>query len=134
MPQTKNELSLPINDLERNEDPDGHWRGYSNVILEAKFRPLYRLVDQWLMLAAPSFDCVFEWRQEQERKLAATLPSNQAGKLMNDTALQRFIQHYERITRQCLRILPDRVNHLYKLNEQRVVTAYRHRQQSDMLP
>ena len=129
LPQSSDCLSQPLNQLEQAEDPNGHWRSYSNAILDSEFRPLYALVDQWIMLRAPSFDCVFKWRQEQERKLAATLPAQKTNKLMGDSALHRFIQHYERITRQCLNSLPDRVNHLFNLNEQREVTNYEYRQQ-----
>jgi pantothenate kinase-related protein Tda10 len=79
------------------------------------------------MLCAPSFDCVFEWRREQECKLAATLSPEQAGKLMDDDALRRFIQHFERITRSSLKELPHKVNHLFILDEQRQIKAYSHR-------
>lgn len=126
-PESPDTLSRPLNDLERDEDSTVLWREYSNEVLRREFLSLYRQVDQWIMLRAPSFDCVFDWRQEQERKLAASLTPEQASKLMNDEALRRFIQHYERITRQCLKELPQKVNHLYSLNERRQVTAYRQR-------
>jgi len=115
----------PVNALERDEDPGGRWRAYVNATLEREFLPLYALVDQWVMLHAPSFDCVFDWRREQERKLAATLPSERAAGLMSDAALRRFIQHYERLTRQCLNELPDRVDHLFWLDRERRITGYR---------
>jgi len=126
-PEHKDLLTVPLNELERNEDPDGLWRGYSNDALARDFLPLYQQVDQWVMLRAPSFDCVFDWRREQEQKLAATLPAEQASGLMDDAALHRFIQHYERITRYCLDELPHHVNHLFTLNDQRRVSAYSHR-------
>lgn len=126
-PQAPDVLSLPLNALERDEDAGGQWRGYSNDILRRDFQPLYTLVDQWVMLRAPSFDAVFAWRREQERKLAATLSPEQAAMLMDDAALRRFIQHYERFTRQCLKALPEKVHHLFQLNEARQVSAYTHR-------
>lgn len=133
LPQHSDLLLQPLNTLEQNEDPEGRWREYSNTILDTEFRALYARVDQWIMLQAPSFDCVFQWRQEQERKLAASLPSQRTNTLMDDPALHRFIQHYERITRQCLSALPERVNHLFKLTEQREVSAYQHRTDLDGL-
>ena len=132
--QSPTSLARPINRLEEDEDAAAQWRSYSHTILERDFQPLYTLFDQWIMLRAPSFDCVFEWRLEQERKLAATLPPGQTGKLMDDRALRRFIQHYERITRQCLSALPDRVNHLFELDEQRQIVAYTHREQASVSP
>lgn len=130
MAQPPASLTHPLNALERTEDAGGQWRNYSNDLLGSEFYALYALVDQWIMLRAPSFECVFEWRREQERKLAATLPSGQASKLMDDDALLRFIQHYERITRQCLDSLPDKVNHLFELNQARQIDAYSHRAQA----
>lgn len=127
-------LSTPLNDLERNEDPLAAWRKYSDAAVERDFLSLYALVDQWIMLRAPSFDCVFAWRREQERKLAATLPPDCDNQLMDDNALRRFIQHYERYTRHCLDTLPDRVDHLYTLDEQRRITNYFQRPQTDLSP
>jgi D-glycerate 3-kinase len=127
LPQSPEALSRPVNALERNEDTDGRWRSYSNDIVRREFQPLYRLVDEWIMLRAPSFDCVFAWRREQERKLAATLSPERAAMLMDDTALHRFIQHYERVTRQCLEVLPDKVHHLFQLTDARRVSAYTQR-------
>ena len=127
-------LSQPINTLEAEEDPTGSWREYSNDKLRLEMQLLYPLVDQWIMLQAPSFDCVFEWRREQERKLAATLAPGQINQVMDDKALRRFTQHYERITRDCLADLPRKVNHLYTLNEQRQVTAYQRRAGAGVVP
>lgn len=126
-PQAPERLVKPLNDLERDEDTDGRWRTYSNDILRRDFLPLYALVDQWIMLRAPSFDCVHTWRQEQEQKLAASVAPERATRLMDDAALRRFIQHYERITRDCLRELPQRVNHLFELDAQRQILNYTHR-------
>lgn len=84
---------------------------------------MYARVDQWVMLAAPSFDCVYQWRLEQEQKLA----SSRAGDaIMNASQVARFIQFYERLTRHCLDSLPQRIHHFYQLDEQRQVSAYRH--------
>lgn len=132
-PQLIDTLTQPLNKLEREEDPNGLWRGYSNEILHSEFQSLYSLVDQWIMLCAPSFDCVFDWRREQEHKLAATLAPNKANRLMGDDALRRFIQHYERITRYCLSELPHKVNHLFTLGKQRQVTTYHHHPDNDFL-
>ena len=123
-PESAQALSRPINELERKEDPEGHWRKFSNDVLLREFLPLYSAIDQWVMLAAPSFDCVFEWRKEQEQKLAESLSSREAVGLMNDGQLRRFLQHYERITRTCLEQLPARSNHLFNLDEQRRIVSY----------
>ena len=128
-PEPADTLAEPVNDLERDEDPLVVWREYYNAFVASHFLPLYPLFDQWIMLQAPSFDCVFNWRREQERKLAASLSPEKAGNPMDDDSLHRFIQHYERITLNCLEDLPHTVDHLFKLGEQRQIKAYNHQPQ-----
>jgi len=117
-------LEQPVNALERDEDPDGHWRSYVNTVLAREFEPLYRRVDQWVMLRAPSFGCVYRWRMEQEQKLAASAAAGAADRIMDAAQVSRFIQYYQRLTDHCLEQLPERIHHLYALNERRQVTAY----------
>jgi D-glycerate 3-kinase len=122
--QTAEQLAEPINALERDEDPDGHWRRYVNGVLAREFEPLYQRVDQWVMLRAPSFDCVYRWRMEQEQKLAASAAAGAADRIMNAAQLSRFIQFYQRFTGHCLERLPAQVHHLYALDERRQVITY----------
>jgi D-glycerate 3-kinase len=115
-------LVVPVNALEREEDPDARWRGFINECLRRDYEPVYDRFDLWLMLAAPDFDQVLRWRSEQEAKLRESVGGAGAG-LMNDQALSRFVAHFERLTRQCLESLPSRVDVLLKLDKQRTVIA-----------
>ena len=130
--QREQQLIAPVNALEAEEDQDGQWRSRVNQVLAQQFPPLHRRVHQWVMLQAPSFDCVYRWRLEQERKLADSFPPNSDTKLMSDAEIARFIQYYQRITEQCLLDLPARVNHLFRLGEQREIVDYAYRAQSDI--
>ena len=123
--QAQDELESPINELEREEDVDGRWRQHVNQQISQEFEPLYRQVDRWVMLCAPSFDCVYSWRLEQEHKLAGQSDGDD-NSIMSDSQVARFIQFYERLTRQCLGHLPDRVHHLYRLDSERQVTEEFH--------
>lgn len=123
--QTGEELAAPVNALEAQEDPQGQWRHYVNEVLSREFEPLYALVDHWVMLGAPSFDCVYRWRLEQEQKLAQR---TRGDGIMSASQVARFIQFYERITRHCLEQLPPRVHDFYQLDEERQVTSHRHRE------
>lgn len=129
LPQTAQELAEPVNALERAEDPDGRWRTYSNRVLERDFLSLYPRIDHWVMLLAPSFDCVYRWRLEQEQKLAARADAGGAERIMNETEVARFIQYFERLTRQCLEQLPARVDDLFRLDAGRRVVAVECRQE-----
>jgi D-glycerate 3-kinase len=131
LPQSAAQLQLPCNSLEADEDRDGIWRGYVNSVLAGDFLPLYRRVNQWLMLRAPSFDSVYGWRLEQERKLAGA--SSGQG-VMDPHQVARFIQHYQRITQFTLDTLSSRVNYLYQLDSGRQIRAYRHRHTPQGMP
>ncbi len=105
-------LAMPVNSLEADADPEGHWRQYVNEQLKTGYRQLFNLLDYLVMLKAPSFDCVYEWRSLQEQQLAAR---NQGDGIMDKSQLERFIQHYERITRHTLAEMPARADGLLEL-------------------
>ncbi len=92
-PQAEAELAEPVNDLERTSDPDGSWRRWVNDRLAGQYQALWARIDQLVLLEAPGFEVVADWRIEQERN---------AGGPMQDAEIQRFIQHYERLTRHML--------------------------------
>lgn len=132
--QSNTELTTPCNTLEAEQDHLGIWRRYVNNCLKTSYRDLFNCIDCWTMLKAPSFDTVFEWRLEQEKKLAEklqkTLGKQHLGQhqgLMNTTDIAEFIQHYQRLTEHMLVEMPARVHHLYQLDEQRAITHEKHR-------
>ncbi|MEO8309507.1 MAG: kinase, partial [Pseudomonadota bacterium] len=73
LPQTAEQLAIPVNALERNEDPDGRWRDYVNAALAGRYRTLYDRLSPLVLLAAPSFEVVQRWRGEQEQRLREKL-------------------------------------------------------------
>jgi D-glycerate 3-kinase len=118
------ELKEPLNTLELEEDLDGAWRAFVNDSLKSDFEPLYGQIDLWVMLAAPDFEQVLAWRTEQEDKLRAKRRDQGAG-LMDPAQLRRFVDHFERVTRQCLSTLPAEVDILLQLNAQRQIIEVR---------
>lgn len=120
-PQSQAELVLPVNALERDEDPDGTWRQHVNATLARDYAPLYALVDYLIMLKAPDFDQVLAWRQQQEEKLAARHATGQASRIMSPDQLRRFVQHYERLTRHALATLPERADVVFELTPQQTI-------------
>lgn len=123
-PQPAHDLVEPCNTLEREEDSAGRWRGHVNACLAADYAGLHEQVDVWLMLRAPSFDEVLRWRSEQERKLAASLDPAAGSRVMDERALARFVQHYERLTRHCLATLPPSMDLVWELDRARVIRAW----------
>lgn len=116
-PQLPEDLREPVNELERTEDPDGAWRRHVNAQLAAGYQELYSRIDRLLFLQAPDFDCVPRWRLQQEQDNARELGggAESGGKLMGPQELQRFIQHYERLTRHALRLMPQRADAVLRL-------------------
>jgi len=131
-PQNFLELIEPVNDMERQEDRDGIWRHYVNSQLQQHYQPLFALIDTTIMLQAPSFDCVFQWRLEQEEKLRGELKGtknqqdSEHPELMNADQIQQFIQQFQRLTQHALATLPDQVEHLIVLDERRNIKSMTH--------
>lgn len=123
LPQTDEALNLPINPLEQHEDITGYWRQYVNQQLAGDYQILFSMVDYWLMLKAPSFDRIYQWRLEQEQALAAKVDTAGHTAIMDAPALARFIQFYQRLTEHCLQSLPARMDTVLTLNHQRQITA-----------
>ena len=92
----------PINALERDEDPDGSWRRWVNKQLRS-YQPLWRKFDALIVLQAPNWDIVRRWRGEQEQELLA----RHAPLAMDAEAMERFLAHFERLSRHALATLPQ---------------------------
>jgi len=120
-PQTQAQLLTPINELERTEDPDGSWRHWVNKQLRG-YQPLWRKFDALIELQAPNWDVVRRWRSEQENELLA----RHAPLAMDAEALQRFLAHYERLSRHALATLPDIADSCVEYDDQRHVVALTH--------
>lgn len=116
------QLSQAINQLEAEEDPAGIWRNYVNEQLRGPYRELFSQLDYLIFLQAPGFHSVKHWRLEQEQKLAARINTNSAEGLMNASQIERFIQHYQRLTCQNLKYLPQRADIVLKLDDKHQVT------------
>lgn len=123
--ENSNELELPINELEAQYDQQGVWRKYVNHTLQYDYQPLYAFMDTWLMLKAPSFDVVFQWRLEQEQKLAiANVNSDSAKGVMTESEVNEFIQFFQRLTVHGLNLLPAKVDILLALgNNREIITS-----------
>ena len=123
--ESEEALREPLNPLEREEDPDGRWRRGCNTALARDYPPLWAQVDVLWFLQPPGFETVHAWRGEQERALQAAHPGHTG---MDDAALDRFIQHYERVSRQALRTMPGIADACVALDSERQPLHVRLRQ------
>ena len=122
--QATQQLQPPCNDLEQQEDPRAIWRSYVNQQVQSDYQPLYDLTDIQLMLHAPSFDCVKQWRIEQEEKLRNKLSDSdvQSG-LMDEQQIERFISYFQRLTEQSFLELPSSSHFVWQLNSDRRILS-----------
>jgi len=121
-PQEESALAQPINALEADEDSDGRWRAYVNSQLAADYQALFAQLDTLIMLQAPGFEQVLQWRSLQEEKLRSRADADAVG-LMDQQSIERFIQHFERLSRHCLATLPQSADHLFLLDAQHRIHA-----------
>lgn len=119
--QTSSELKRPVNHLEEVEDPLSIWRSFVNTELAGDYQTLFDKIDYRIMLKAPSFDCVYQWRLEQEHKLAKKALKDSDG-VMTDEEVANFVQHYQRITEHALINLPEKCDTVFYLDEKRTIT------------
>ncbi|WP_049622290.1 kinase [Frateuria defendens] len=120
-PQTLATLERPINDLERSEDPDGDWRRWVNKQLRG-YQPLWRKLDALVVLQAPGWDVVRRWRSQQEEALLA----RGAPLAMDASMMDRFLAHYERLSRHALATLPALADSVVEYDADHHVTGLSH--------
>lgn len=116
-PQQSEALATPVGELEVTEDAGGQWRRFVNDSLAGPYQDLFARIDLLVMLQAPSFDVVMQWRLQQEEDLRAKV-GNGSG-VMSREQLARFIAHYERITRHVLAEMPGRADLVVRLDPAR---------------
>ncbi len=123
-PEPEETLAEPINALEREEDADGVWRRAANAALAGDYQRLFARIDRLMLLEAPGFDVVRNWRIEQEHDLRAHAVPGAPG-LMSDAQVARFIQHYERLTRHILAEMPSHADAVAGLAADRSLLSFR---------
>lgn len=89
-------MSRPLNAVEA-EDTNGVWRETQNEFLRTSYADWFASFDAIIYLQPPSWDIVRRWRGQQEVTLR--------GRALTDAEeawIDRFIMHYERITRSMM--------------------------------
>ncbi|AHE53473.1 kinase [Sphingomonas sanxanigenens] len=120
-PEDEAALVTPVNALERDEDGDGIWRRAVNAALAGPYAALFGRIDRLVLLAAPGFQVVHGWRLEQEEALRRrrTIEGDDTSGLMDAAGIDRFIRHYERLTRAILAEIPTRADLTIRLDADR---------------
>lgn len=121
-------LQSPINDLERLDDPDATWRRWVNQQLIERYQSIFDRLDYLVMLKVPGIKHIIQWRTEQEehtRRLSCSSTQNGHRNGLRADEIERFVQHYQRLTQHALNTLPDSADIVIELNAQHAVDHIR---------
>ena len=109
-PSPAEQLAKPVNSLERDRDPDAAWRNHTNHALGMAYAELFRAFDSMVYLQAPDMAAVRRWRLRQEDERPPELR-------MTAAEVDRFVQHYDRVTLAMMRDLPYRADTVVALDQ-----------------
>lgn len=112
--QTDAALRRPVNALERDADPEGIWRRFCNDALGRDYPALWARLPHLLWLQAPGFAPVADWRWRQERAARARRTDGAPRRTRSD--IVRFVQHFERLSRHALRVMPATAERCLRLD------------------
>ena len=109
----KKYLFQNINRLETIFDKNKKWRQYYNSQLMKDYKKVFSLFDQQIYIQPPSFSYILKWRYAQEKNNAL---KSQNKDFMNKKDLQKFIQHYEKLTKWMMKTMPAKADILIKID------------------
>jgi len=124
-PQDDSALTAPINALEAERDPDGIWRRYVNDRLASDYQRLFAALGSLVLLQAPRFETIFEWRLQQEETNRQRYDAARSGHPMTADEVEAFVRHYERLTRHIAAEMPARADVAIALDAERRVVDVR---------
>ncbi len=124
-PEAPDRLMTPLNALER-QDEGGSWRQAVNAALGGGYAHLFGHIDRLVLLSAPSFEVVRDWRIEQEHSLRSRLrqEGREGSKVMSDDDIAIFVQHYQRLTEHILRTMPGYADLTLRLDAKRQLIGH----------
>jgi len=89
-PQDAAELELPANTLERDHDAGGNWRAEVLKASQRFYEAFLGRLDQVWYIRVPDWDCVIDWRWQQEQELPLM-------NLKSRAEVENFLGCFERI-------------------------------------
>lgn len=121
-------LDKPINDIEENADRRAIWRKFVNQQLATTYQDFFDYLDLLVFLQVPSFESIFDWRLEQETRLAEER-GNQATDIMGPAEIANFVQLFQRVTELNLKVMPSIADAVVVLNKDHGIDDIRYQRQ-----
>ena len=119
-PASESAIDEPINALEREHDVHARWRTHIETSLGGPYARLNEDLEALVFLKVPSLDAVRRWRLQQEGE-------RPPGQRLSAEEVNRFVEHYERITRRMLATLPSIADVVVDLDDDHRVSGLRFR-------
>ena len=119
-PASESAIDEPINTLEREHDVHARWRTHIETSLGGPYARLNEDLEALVFLKVPSLDAVRRWRLQQEGE-------RPPGQRLSAADVNRFVEHYERITRRMLATLPSIADVVVDLDDDHRVSGLRFR-------
>jgi D-glycerate 3-kinase len=102
-PESDDDLAVPINALEKVDDAESVWRRYVNSELAGVYGSVWSDLEYLVYLRVPGLAAVRGWRLQQENSLSEA-------QRRGAEEIDRFVQHYERITLSMMKSMPTRAD------------------------
>ena len=109
-------LKTPINSLEKLKDQKQIWRRFVNKQLKSKYKKLYDQLNCLLFIKAKNFSLLRQWRIKQEKKLRLKNKRSNNHKIMNNNEVIKFMQTYQRVTKNMFKNVPNYASIIIYLN------------------
>jgi len=93
--QESTRLDVPVNELERREDPKMEWRTWVNDQLKRYRTDLVSRIDEFWYLDVPAWDLVVDWRWQQEKELDHALLRSRAHTEIFLATFERIVSHMQ---------------------------------------
>ena len=121
--EKNNTLKKAINSLEKIDDIKLIWRKFVNQQLKSKYKKLYNQLNCLLYLKVNNFSLLQKWRLKQERKLWLKNKKMSNNKIMSKKEVSRFMQTYQRVTKNMLKGAPKYASIIFNLNSNQQIKS-----------
>ncbi len=95
-PPSAHNLIQPLNEREKNDDPNGVWRKASAQALGRGYPELFAQAEKWVLFEPPSWEATVRFREEQEEGNRAALSEAERKIREAGPAVRHFLELFQR--------------------------------------
>lgn len=127
VPESIEDLSVCLNAVERELDPEGVFRKLVKERISEEQQPLQKLIDRWVLFEAPNTGVVLEWllADEAERREQGKPRANRT-----DSEIHDYVGLIERTLRDVKLSIAYHADFVFELKRDRSILSFSHRERS----